>query len=130
MPRFSRIRLLTVFFSLCALLFAQAALAGYACPGNAKAIEIAQMTEAGLPCAESMPAGLDAEQAALCHAHCQSDHSSADAWQPPPPAALMDLGVVLTLPAAAPARALRLEPVSRRDGAGPPLCIRHCCLRI
>jgi len=126
-----RCRLLTVMFSLWALLFAQAALAGYSCPGAAKAAQVAQMVEAGMPCAESMSRAMDDEQPGLCHAHCQAAQQSADNYQVPALATLAELGAVLTVPSAAPIidDSLLQAPLLRRATA-PPLAVRNCCFRI
>lgn len=131
MPRFYRSRFFTVLLSLCALLLAQAALAGYACPGQAKAAELAQMAEAGMPCAQTMSAAMDDEQPGLCHAHCQASQPSADAYQPPVLADLMELGAVLVvrLPDTESTHATRHGSPPRPWGT-PPLSVQHCCWRI
>jgi hypothetical protein len=129
MTRARRQRLLTVILSLWALLFAQAAMAGYTCPGTSKAVEIAQMTEAGMPCAEAMSQAMDDSQPGLCHAHCQASQQTADSYQVPALATLMQLGVVLTVEPLAP----RGDPPYRlalRPNASPPLAIANCCFRI
>lgn len=127
-----RWRLVTVVLSLCALLFAQGALAAYACQGPAKAFEAARMAEAGMPCAESMSQAMDEEQPGLCHAHCQAAQGSLDHGQPVQIAAAADLGAVLTIvPAAQPAvRSAYVQASLLRPSAGPPLAISHCCFRI
>jgi hypothetical protein len=122
-------RLLTVILSLCALLFAQAALAGYVCPGANKAAEVAQMVEAGMPCAESMSQAMDDEQPGLCHAHCQASQQAADTYQVPVLATLMQLGAVLTLQPA-PSRGAPPSRPPTRPNASPSLAIANCCLRI
>lgn len=126
-------RLLTVILSLWALLFAQAAVAGYACPGVAKALEVARMTEAGMPCADSMSQAMDDEQPLLCHAQCQSARATPDSLQPPNLPSLAELGSVLMVSlspdAGAGSPAQRPDPGGRRR-ASPPLAISHCCLRI
>lgn len=127
-----RARLITLLLAVWAILFGQIALAGYSCPGTAKVAEIAQMAEAGMPCAETMSRVMDDEQPGLCHAHCQAAQSSADSYQPPVLASLMQLGPVLTLASleaprhAPPAPTAEAKP---REG-GPPLTIRNCCFRI
>ena len=124
-----RHRLFTVLLALWALVFAQLALAGYSCPGASRAVEIAQMTEAGMPCAESMARAMDDEQSGLCHAHCQGSAQTADTYQVPGLASLHQLGTVLTI---AP-RLVRSEPPPSfpvRPNASPPLAIAHCCFRI
>lgn len=133
-----RSRFLTAILSLCALLFAQTALARYACPVAATASPAASTTEhpasavvrAALPCAEAMPALLDAEQPGLCHAHCQDEQRSADHAQIPVLASLIELGAVLTLaPPAPPDRGLMLQPSLLQRTTAPPLAVRHCCFR-
>lgn len=124
-----RHRLLTVLLALWALVFAQLALAGYSCPVTARAVEIAQMTEAGMPCVESMSQVLDDQQSGLCQAHCQGSHQTADTYQVPALASIHELGVVLTV-------RLGLEPIEPprsfpvRPHASPPLAIANCCFRI
>lgn len=127
-----RWRLLTVVLSLCALLFTQSAMAAYACPGVAKAVQVAQMTEAEMPCAESMSKAMDDEQPALCHAHCQSNQGTLDQYQPAQLATAIHFGPVLTVavpsiqrPSEAFVQASRLRP-----SASPPLAIANCCFRI
>lgn len=128
-----RWRFLTAILSLCALVFTQSALAAYACAGVAKAMHVAEMTEAGLPCAETMSKSMDDEQPALCHAHCQSAQKSLDNSQPPPaPANIADSGGGLTIRLAdgpEPARST-VQPSLLRPDSSPPLSISHCCLRI
>ena len=133
MPR-RRFRFITVIFSLFALLFAQLAVAGYACPAEGKASRMGEMTEmaqAAMPCAESMTLAQDDEQAALCHAHCQDQQQSAYNYQVPALAHMGELGVVLTLATVPTEDDLRIDrvPHLRRDTA-PPLAVRHCCLQI
>ncbi len=127
-----RNRWLTVLVAVAALLFGQLALANYACPGSAKATEVAQMFRAGMPCAEEMSRAMDEQQPVLCHAHCQSAQQSADSYQVPLLATLEQLGPVLTLAAAAVSGEGSALPPRRvlPPPAGPPLAIRHCCLRI
>ncbi len=126
-----RSRFLTVLLSLCALLLAQGALAGYACPGQTKAIELAQMAEAGMPCAQTMSVAMDEEQPGLCHAHCQASQPSSDTYQPPALASLMQLGAVLVLqlPEVEGTARAPHDGLSQHDGA-PPLSVQHCCWRI
>lgn len=126
-----RFRLLTVMFSLWALLFAQTALAGYTCPGNAKAAQVAEMVQAGMPCAETMSRAMDDEQPSLCHAHCQAAQQSADNYQVPTLATLAELGAVLTLARIRPSADVSLlqTPLLWR-ATDPSLAVRNCCFRI
>ena len=126
----SRHRWITVFWTVCALLFAQGALAGYACPADAVRSDASVPSPAAMPCAESMVQEVDEAQPALCHAHCQDEQQSADSFQPPLLAPSSQLGAVLTL-APVPDRGsgpLPPLPQWRRDTA-PRLAIRHCCFR-
>lgn len=125
-----RWRLVTAMLSLCALLFTQTAVAAYACQAPVKAVEKAQMAEAGMPCAESM--SIDDEQPELCHAHCQSAQGALDQYQPINIAAPISFAAVLT-------SALVERPDSTgafvqapllRTSASPPLAITNCCFRI
>lgn len=126
-------RLLTVILSLWALLFGQAALAGYACDGAAKAVQVAQMAQAGMPCAESMSHAMNAEEPALCHAHCQSAKATPDTPQPPSVLKLAHVASVLKVlvPAvegSAPGAPQIQRSLLRRE-ASPPLAIANCCFR-
>lgn len=127
-----RSRGITLLIAVWAILFGQLALAAYDCPGLARAAEIAQMAEAGLPCVETMSQAVDEEQPGLCHAHCQSAQSSADTYQPPVLATLAQLGPVLVLAGLhGPSRGLRPPSADAAPpAAGPPLAIRNCCFRI
>jgi hypothetical protein len=126
-----RTRIATLLIAVWAILFGQLALAGYSCPGLAKVAEIAQMAEAGMPCAQSMSKAMDDERPGLCHAHCQAAQSSPDTYQPPVLASLLQLGPVLTL--ASLDVVPNLPPIPAGDAAppesGPPLTIRNCCFR-
>lgn len=128
-----RSRLLTVCLTVWALLFAQAALAGYSCPSQSDREQGLAM--AGMPCADSMAlavaVAVDEAQPALCHAHCQDQQQSADSYQPPLFATSAQLGAVLTLAPVADKGSGPLPPLPqwRRDTA-PPLSVRHCCLRL
>ena len=132
MVRNHRHRLITVLFALMSLLFAQLALAGYACPGSgSKVAEVSAMTEAGLPCAESMSMVVDEDQPNLCHAHCQAGQQTADTYQIPLLASLPHFGPdylttrMLPAPPGAALQALLLKRTT-----APPLTIRNCCFRI
>ena len=112
-----RVRSFSALFALLALLFAQIALASYACPTAGDC--------GGMP--------LDSQQPALCHAHGQQGDQSLDkpsaplpdpvATTPVPalPGTLLD---PLILIAPSPLQSL----LSR--ATAPPLALRHCCLRI
>ena len=127
-------RLLTVILSLWAVLFAQTALAQYACEGAARALEVAQMTESGMPCAESMSRSMDDQQPALCHAHCQASQGTPDHFQPPSVPALAEVPVLWLAGMSAvpqdPGGPLLVQMSVLRRWGTPPLAISHCCFRI
>lgn len=113
------------------MLLSSAALAGYACPGVDKAVQVAEMMEAEAPCAEAMSRSMDDEQPGLCHAHCQSSSQSPDSFHPPVLPDLMQLGAVLTVtPAPLPAQGPAPASFLLERNTGPPLAIQHCCYRI
>lgn len=119
-----------VLLSLVAMLLSSAALAGYACPGSDKAVEVAQMVEAGTPCAETMSRAMDDAQPGLCHAHCQVSGQSADSFHLPALADAMQMGAVLTVAPAPVAIDRRAPaPLLLQRTTGPPLAIRYCCFR-
>lgn len=124
--------MLAVALSLLALLFTQTAVAAYACQGALKAVQVAQMTEAGMPCAQSMSQAMDDEQTALCHAHCQSAQKSLDNQQPASAAEPLSLTDALTieLPSSPHSKGAFLQVSLLRVAASPPLAISHCCYRI
>ena len=127
-----RLRLFTVLVSLFSLLLSSAALAGYACPGVERAVVVAQMAEMDAPCAETMSKAMDDAQPGLCHAHCQNSSQSADHFQPPVLADLVQLGGALTVAEVAfrSDRAQRISVTQLQRNSGPPLAVRNCCFRI
>lgn len=122
-------RLITVVFALFSLLFMQVAVASYACPVEGKAVEIAAMAEAGMPCAGDMVQDID--QPGLCHAHCQSAEQSVDKVQSLAPSAGVVTGVTYTVRAVhliVPSDSQQELPLER--STSPPLQVRNCCFRI
>jgi hypothetical protein len=116
--------------SLLAMLLSSTAMASYACPGQEKAREIAEMAAADMPCAESMSHAMDDQQPGMCHAHCQISGQSADTFHPPVFFHLMEIGSVLTMARVeSPAVPVTSPPWLHRE-TGPPLPIRNCCFRI
>lgn len=127
-----RTRLITALFALISLLFMQLAVASYACPGvESKVAEISAMTEAGMPCAQSMTRNMDEAQPNLCQAHCQAGQQAADKFELPSPVAIATLPPDFTLPVMRPAlsEALLQAPHLLRTTA-PPVTIRNCCFRL
>ena len=132
MSRNQRSRFITVLFALFSLLFMQLAVAGYVCPGiGPKVAEAVAMTEAGMPCAESMAMNMDDEQPNLCQAHCQADSQSSDTYQLPLLVAVDTLPSAPTLQVVMPLLyAMSLLPPHLRRTTAPPLAIRNCCFRL
>ena len=129
-----RKRFAIVLFALVNLLFMQLAVAAYACPGGLfppRGDQAAAMTQAGMPCAESMALTMDDEQPSLCAAHCKADQQTADKYQLP---VLASLDVAPhTLP---PPRLILASldppvqaPLLARSSV-PSVAVRHCCFRL
>ncbi|HCY62194.1 MAG TPA: hypothetical protein DHV59_05060 [Oxalobacteraceae bacterium] len=129
-------RFATALVALVCVLFAQLAMAAYACPG----LQIAEwegMAEQmaadagqhGMPDCETM----DTEQPAMCHAHLQAGDQSLDKpGTPHLPAAVAQplMSALVSIDAAyLPAASHAHAPWLRRS-SGPPLSIQHCCFRI
>jgi hypothetical protein len=124
------------------LVFAQVAVAAYACPvmstgsvsgepGHAALMGQGAASAMGV---DGMPGGsrLDPLQPNLCAAHCQTGQQNADGKPAPtvPPALLASLyPVVPAAPRAQPALA-RAAVDDPPPAARLPLAILHCCFRI
>ncbi len=80
---------LTALVAVFSLLFAQLALARYACPAQGGAAAMQAMVEAGLPCE-----GMDAAQPALCHRHSADPAQSPGVLKLPAPSVPALLQVV------------------------------------
>ena len=135
--RRSRLRIVTVLFALLCLLSAQLSLAAYACPGALTGSQqLAAMDMKGVPCsgdmAGEMATGIDADQPGMCKAHCQSIEQSADQYQVPALAGILQTGPVLTVtpPPADIAQAATWQPPILKRTTAPPIAVRNCCLRI
>lgn len=125
-----RLRFLTAVLATLGMLFAQLAVAAYACPAMGTGLE-ASSPSSMEDCCD--PAPMDIDQPALCHAHC---HPGAQALEKP----------TASLPHQAPASTLVAVPVGPRLAAtvvapgeqhsllvratAPPVALRHCCLRV
>jgi hypothetical protein len=111
-----------------AILFAQLAVAAYACPMLTPPQAEVQVSQ---PTGESAPDAPASDSSALCQRHCQDDQQTVN-----------DGAVVAAVIAFVPAFSLPLEVVpptpaiqslaapSLYDASPPPLAIRHCCFRI
>jgi hypothetical protein len=123
--------------ALCAalLLFAQLAVAAYACPMLATTGG-AEAAAPSSPCAEMQMSGapLDEEQAALCLEHCRTGSHAADQGHTPlalAPATLASVPlelVVLARGTAAPAH-WRAQARNRERSPPPSHVLLHCCRR-
>ena len=112
-----------------AVLWAQLAIAAYACPG----LSPASLAEA-MPCEDmAMPMGSALDQAFpnLCAAHCHQGQQSDQVPGLTVPAVLW-VALYAMPPAPGPlvAPRPRAEAVHARAGAPPPHAILHCCFRI
>jgi hypothetical protein len=119
MPR--RRRTLIAFLAACVFLFAQLAVAAYACPGSSQQ-EAAAAAERP-PCAE-----LDTELSNLCQKHCHGSEQSQAAS--PVPAAFVPAFIATIARSPETVRVERSQPSSSRHATSPPLTIRNCCFRI
>ncbi|MEB0136701.1 hypothetical protein QN362_15295 [Actimicrobium sp. CCC2.4] len=111
-------RLLVVFVVIAGVLFAQLALAAYACPGQTSAMVVQAMPDC---------VGMDTAQPALCHASQHDGHQAPDKPVAPPvalfiPTALVQLLAPATLPTP---RSLLPGFVLARTTA-PPSNLLHC----
>jgi hypothetical protein len=125
-----RHRLISVFFALVSLLFMQLAVAGYACPIDARVSEVTAMAEAGMPCAGEMTS-VDTEQPGLCHEHCQSAQQTVENVHAPMPMGAVATGFTYTIESdrLSPLRQPAQAPSLLRSTA-PPIAVRNCCFRI
>lgn len=124
-----RIRFLAALVATAGVLFAQLAVAAYACP---MADEIAAM--AGMPLQQSGcgDMAMDSDQPALCQAHCQQGDQSLDK----PSAAFPDQGSwvqVREICSASPQAPTVVSPGEQLSllsrATAPSVALRHCCLR-
>ncbi|MGZ3182063.1 MAG: hypothetical protein ACXU8N_06440 [Telluria sp.] len=112
--------------TLFAVLYAQLALAAYACPAGEAALQACAQGAAAC-------AGMDTERPALCHAHTHKDPASAERAPAamPLPMLLALVQVILPAPllqgAVAPPAAAGLAPSAPGD---PPLSIRFCSFQL
>lgn len=126
----SRIRrILAALITMFSLLFAQIAVAAYACPDLAMTAMAAKAAQEAMPGCTDM----DMAQPGLCEAHCASGHQSLDTPANPPIAAFMPSRLVAVLPALEilfPVTPVQTNLSLLARATAPPLAIRHCCFRI
>ncbi len=117
-----------VTMAMAALLFAQLAVAAYACPNlPLSGATLSEPSQSAAPCAHPNPA-----QPGLCRAHCMAEPQSIDKIAAPDFPVMLTRGLVISLmpdrSIAAPAVSIQTSLLTH--AAGPPLAIRHCCFRI
>lgn len=127
-------RVIAAIIMLFSLLFSQLAVSAYACPllNKPQTVDAVGMTNmTNMPGCTDM--GMDKSSPALCAAHCDTGHQSADTSGTPAIQPFVPCGLEIVLP--------RIERFSRSLGfslesvpltrtTAPPLAIRHCCFRI
>ena len=127
-------RYVTVLFALASLLFAQLAIAWYACPGD----EIGNLTTSIAMSDESGQImrgceGMDLDQPGLCHAHGQLGNQSFDKPDFPHVQPFIAAGLTVVLndveTASKPVPVLSDALLLTRTTA-PPIAVRNCCFRI
>lgn len=127
----TRIRAIAALVAVFGLLFAQLAVAAYACPmigGGGQSLQSQSPTQDGA--CDGMP--MDAAGSGLCHAHCHLGDVSADKTSPAVPDQTSTF-VVIT-PGGLHQAVATLAPGEQRSilarATAPPLAVRHCCLRL
>ena len=112
--------MLAAWIAAFAMLFAQLAVAAYACPLQAAPVPAV----AASPCDE-----VDGQFANLCHKHCHDAEQSQDGVVP---VVGFIPGFVSQLPvaAASPSTAWRVELSPHLHAPPPSLAVRNCCFRI
>lgn len=125
------IRWITATIMLFSLLFAQLAVAAYACPVPAKPLPMGAVGMPDMPGCTDMK--MDKDNPALCAAHCDAGHQSADTSGTPVVQPFVPCALELVLPRNdrfAPSLVSSRESVPMTHATAPPLAIRHCCFRI
>jgi hypothetical protein len=127
----SRPHPLAAFLALVAVLFSQLAVSAYACPGADGMQQAPVAAEDAPPCHQNPT---PADPTPLCQAHCQQGDTSFDPRGATVPAiSLVALPASwLPVPASATTGAVTAEAQASllERPTGPPLAVRHCCLRI
>lgn len=116
-----------------ALLFAQLAVAAYACPGLARpdAAESAATVRTQMPDCDDMVGAMDPDSANLCAEHCKQGQQSDQASTLTVPAAL--LNALYTTTPSSPGKSppcSAAATLSALVAASPPHTILHCVYRI
>ncbi len=123
-------RCIAALITLFSLLFTQLAVAAYVCPDLAPrpvaTVSVDHSDMVGCT-------GMDAKQAGLCKAHCDSSRQSLDAPTAPHVAPFVAAELVCVLPGVQLDEAVHDSHNTAtllRQAASPPIAIRNCCFRI
>lgn len=131
-----RTRVIAALIALMSILFAQLAVAAYACPRTQEVQGMTSNQEYLAAADQRHPPDceeLDSESPSLCHAHGQTGKQSLG--KPPVPhvppfAATTILIAGISGHAHSPANSYTIDPFSLKRTTAPPLSIRNCCFRI
>jgi hypothetical protein len=124
-------RAIAAIIMLFSLLFAQLAVSAYACPLPGQPQAAGTVSMAGMPGCTDI--SMDKSSPALCGAHCDTGHQSADTSGAPLVQSFIPCSLELVLPRierSGLSLAASLESVPLTRATAPPLAIRHCCFRI
>lgn len=124
-------RAIAAIIMLFSLLFSQLAVSAYACPMSDRVQTVESVGMADMPGCTDM--SIDKSSPALCAAHCDSGHQSADTSGSPTVQPFIACSLEVVLPRIersfiSLSSALESVPLTRTTA--PPLAIQHCCFRI
>lgn len=124
------LRCIAALITLFGLLLTQLAVAVYVCPDLApRPVSAASVNHGDMVGCT----GMDAKQAGLCKAHCDSSRQSLDAPGAPHVAPFVAAALVCVLPDVhldEPIHNTHSTATLLRQAASPPIAIRNCCFRI
>ena len=111
-----------------ALLFAQLAVAAYACPMQFAGVDEAALTDAA---GEKNASQRDVDSPALCQQHCENGPQNVNDSPQVPVFFAVETGWVVapSTPMILPIRT-SASPAFLSHATSPPLAIRNCCFRI
>jgi len=119
------IKKLAALLGMAALLFANLAVAAYACPMMASALEANSSATAMTSASDSF----DLSSPSLCQAHCQDGQQNVADNGPTVLPFIASFTATLHLDAPLPFHSAG-SPPALLHATSPPLTIRHCCFRI
>jgi hypothetical protein len=124
------LRFAAALIALVSVLFAQLAVAGYACPGLK--IDISLSMQGKMHDGMSGCAGMDQKQPNLCHAHDQVGNQSLDKPDLPLVQPFIAAAMVTNLSSIDidPTGPYQISHESLTQATAPPHAILHCCYRI